>query len=228
MSNSHRINRGEEPVYETTEDFFFIERTDSENALDTILELVTNRIPDKFGLDPMKDVQVLSPMHRGSVGVASLNTRLQDALNPQGQAIPRRNFRVGDRVIQIRNNYDLDVFNGDMGIIRGVLIDDQTVRVEYEGRGMVEYEFNELDNLNLAYSITIHKSQGSEYPAVVMPLVWDHYVMLQRNVLYTGITRAKQLVVLVGDPKALKRALKNTDSTRRNTRLAERLKEWKK
>jgi exodeoxyribonuclease V alpha subunit len=228
ISNSHRINRGEEPVYEKSEDFFFIERDDPEKALDTVLELVTQRIPDKFELDPMKDIQVLAPMHRGSVGVSSLNSRLQDALNPSGQPIPRRNFRVGDKVIQVRNNYDLDVFNGDMGIIRGVNVEEQEVRVEYEGRGLVAYDFNDLDNLSLSYAITIHKSQGSEYPALVMPLVWEHYVMLQRNVLYTGITRAKRLVVLVGDPKAMKRALKNTDSTRRNTRLAERLKEWKK
>jgi exodeoxyribonuclease V alpha subunit len=228
ISNSHRINRGEEPVYERSEDFFFIERDDPEKALDTVVELITKRIPDKFQLDPMKDIQVMAPMHRGAAGVAALNTTLQETLNHSGQPIPRRNFRVGDKVIQVRNNYDMDVFNGDMGLISGVNTEDQEVRVDYEGRGSVAYEFNDLDNLNLSYAITIHKSQGSEYPAVVIPLVWEHYVMLQRNVLYTAITRARKLVVLVGDPRAMKRALQNTDSTRRNTRLAERLKEWKK
>jgi len=228
ISNSHRINRGEEPIYEKSEDFFFIERDEPERTMSTVVELITNRIPDKFGLDPMTEVQVMSPMHRGATGVSAMNTTLQDVLNPTGQPVPRRNFRVGDKVIQVRNNYDLDVFNGDMGIIAGVNAEEQEVRVDYESKGPVAYEFNDLDNLNLSYAITVHKSQGSEYPAVVIPLVWEHYVMLQRNVLYTAITRAKQLVVLVGDSRAMNRALKNIDSTRRNTRLAERLKEWKK
>ena len=170
----------------------------------------------------MRDIQVLSPMHRGPVGVANLNQALQAALNAQGAAISRRGFRIGDRVIQQRNNYDLDVFNGDMGRVEAVDEEAQTLRVDFDGRPVL-YAFDQIDDLNLAYAITVHKSQGSEYPAVVMPLVSQHFMLLQRNVLYTGVTRAKKLVVIVGDPKALRRALHNTEVTRRHTRLAERL-----
>jgi exodeoxyribonuclease V alpha subunit len=221
IRNAHRINRGENPEF-NADDFFFVERPEAERAVGTVVELVTARIPRKFGMDPMRDVQVLSPMHRGPVGVANLNQALQAALNPRGAVTSRRGFRIGDRVIQQRNNYDLDVFNGDMGRIEAVDEDAQSLTVVFDGRPVI-YGFDELDDLSLAYAITVHKSQGSEYPAVVIPLVSQHYMLLQRNVLYTGVTRAKKLVVLVGDPKALRRALHNTEVTRRHTRLAERL-----
>jgi exodeoxyribonuclease V alpha subunit len=187
-----------------------------------VLELVANRIPNKFGFDPWKDIQVLSPMHRGEAGVANLNTHLQETLNPDGQAIPRKGFRVGDKVIQTRNNYELDVFNGDVGRITVVSEEVKELHVQFEDR-VALYTFDDLDDLSLAYAITVHKSQGSEYPALVIPLASQHYLMLQRNILYTAITRGKSLVVVVGDQKALRRALHNTDVSRRNTRLAERL-----
>ncbi len=221
IRNAHRINSGENPEF-NADDFFFVERPEAERAIGTVVELVTSRIPRKFGLDPMRDIQVLSPMHRGPVGVANINQALQAALNTQGAVTARRGFRIGDRVIQQRNNYDLDVFNGDMGRIESVDDDAQTYTIVFDGRPVI-YGYEELDDLTLAYAITVHKSQGSEYPAVVMPLVSQHFMLLQRNVLYTGVTRAKKLVVLVGDPKALRRALHNTDVTRRHTRLAERL-----
>ena len=221
VRNAHRINRGEKPEGDT-DDFFFIERKDPAAALATIIELVQNRIPGKFGLDPMRDIQVLAPMHRGDCGVANLNERLQEALNPTGTPIDRKNFRLGDKVIQQRNNYDLDVFNGDLGTITLVDVETKELHVAFEDR-VVLYGFDELDDLTLAYAVTVHKSQGSEYPAIVMPLVTQHYMMLQRNVLYTAITRARRLVILVGDPKALALALANTRVTRRNTRLSERL-----
>ncbi|MCH7959876.1 MAG: ATP-dependent RecD-like DNA helicase [Candidatus Hydrogenedentes bacterium] len=221
VRNAHRINRGEKPEGDT-DDFFFIERKDPAAALATIVEVVKNRIPGKFGLDPMRDIQVLAPMHRGDCGVANLNLQLQEALNPGGTPIDRKNFRLGDKVIQQRNNYDLDVFNGDLGTITLVDVETKELHVAFEDR-VVLYGFDELDDLTLAYAVTVHKSQGSEYPAIVMPLVTQHYMMLQRNVLYTAITRARRLVILVGDPKAMALALANTRVTRRNTRLSERL-----
>ncbi len=221
VRNAHRINRGEDPEF-NADDFFFVEREDPERVVSTIAEIVTTRIPRKWGLDPLRDVQVLSPMHRGPAGVANLNQVLQGVLNEKGRPAPRRNFRLGDRVIQQRNNYDLDVFNGDMGRVDAIDEEAQTLTVVFDNRPVL-YGFDETDDLSLAYAITVHKAQGSEYSAVVMPLVPQHFMLLQRNVLYTGVTRAKKLVVLVGDPKALRRALHNTDVTRRHTRLAERL-----
>ncbi len=221
IRNAHRINRGLYPEF-NADDFFFVERTDPERALATVIEVVTKRMPDRFGLDPMRDIQVLSPMHRGALGVANLNESLQAALNPDGRAASRKNFREGDRVIQLRNNYELDVFNGDMGRVSDIDEESSTVRVEFDGRP-VAYGFDELDELGLAYAITVHKSQGSEYPAVILPMIPQHFMLLQRNVFYTAATRAKKLVVIVGDPKALRRAIGNTTVTRRHTRLAERL-----
>lgn len=219
---AHRINTGQTPEF-TTDDFFFVERTDPERALSTVVDLVTTRMPARFGLDPMRDIQVLSPMHRGALGVANLNEALQAALNPNGRPSPRRNFREGDRVIQLRNNYELDVFNGDMGRVSAIDEDTSTVRIDFDGRP-VAYSFDEMDELALAYAITVHKSQGSEYPAVILPMVPQHFMLLQRNVFYTAVTRAKKLVVIVGDPKSMRRAIGNTAVTRRHTRLAERLK----
>ncbi len=221
IANAHRVNRGESPQF-NSEDMFFVERETPEEVLETVIELVTKRIPKKFGLDPTRDIQVLSPMHRGPAGVATLNERLQLALNPDGAPVPRRGLRLGDKVIQTRNNYELDVYNGDVGLIARVEDEAKELHVRLDDREFV-CDFDDLDDLSLAYAITIHKSQGSEYPAVVIPIVRQHYMMLQRNVLYTAITRGKRLVILVGHPKALAQAVRSTDVVRRHTRLAERL-----
>ena len=221
VANAHRINGGKSPEF-NAEDFFFIERNEPQKILDTIIELVAERIPRKFNLDPLREIQVMAPMHRGEVGVMNLNEQLQAALNPEGAPVPKRNFRLGDKVMQTRNNYELDVYNGDAGIISLVDEDARELHVQFDDRAIL-YNFDELDNLTLAYAITIHKSQGSEYPAIIMPLVPQHFMMLQRNVLYTAITRGKRLVILVGQSKALHMAIRNTDFARRNTRLAERL-----
>jgi len=219
VSNAHRINRGQVPEFNET-DFFLIPRDDAAAASDTIVELVARRMPPKFELDPKTDIQVLSPMRRGDAGTVKLNEALQDALNPHGELLPKRAFRVGDKVMQQRNNYDLDVYNGDVGFIAAVDGDD--CRVDFDGRP-VTYAPRDVDQLSLAYAATIHKSQGSEYPAVVMPFLSQHYMMLQRNVLYTGITRGKRLVIIVGNEKAIRMAVRSTQSTRRSTKLAERL-----
>lgn len=221
VANAHRINRGEEPVF-NTEDFFMVERHDPKKAVETVVELVSSRIPNKFGLDAVKDIQVLAPVHRGEAGVSNLNEALQAALNPDGEPIGRKAFRVGDKVMQLRNNYELDVYNGDVGVIRMADETAQEAEVQFDDR-VVLYPFEDLDNLGLAYAATIHKSQGSEYPAVVMPLLPQHYIMLQRNVLYTGVTRGKRLVVIVGSPKAVSRAVRTAEAVRRNTRLSDRL-----
>jgi exodeoxyribonuclease V alpha subunit len=221
ITNAHRINRGLYPEFNTT-DFFFVERKDPTRALETVVELVAERIPERYAMDPLRDIQVLAPMHRGDAGVSALNAALQERLNPAGQPVPRRVFRAGDKVMQLRNNYELDVYNGDVGVVQGIDEEAQEVRVAFDDR-IVVYPLEELDDVGLAYAATVHKSQGSEYRAVVIPLLTQHYLMLQRNVLYTAVTRGKELVVLVGEPKALRRAIQNTEQTRRHTRLAERL-----
>ncbi|MCP4667279.1 MAG: ATP-binding domain-containing protein, partial [Deltaproteobacteria bacterium] len=171
-------------------DFFFIERSEPEATLATIKHLVAERIPRSFGFDSWEAIQVLTPMQRGLLGAGNLNAELQELLNPRGEAVTRgsRLLRAGDRVMQLRNNYDLEVFNGDIGRIEAIDIEEQRVRVGFDGRG-VEYDFSELDELTLSYACSIHKSQGSEYPCVVIPLHTQHYMMLQRNLLYTAITR---------------------------------------
>ncbi|GMV99169.1 MAG: ATP-dependent RecD-like DNA helicase [Candidatus Hydrogenedentota bacterium] len=221
ISNAHRINRGLEPEF-NDRDFFFIERTDPKKLLDTVVEIATERLPKRFNLDPVRDIQVLSPMHRGDAGVGQLNETMQRVLNPNLQPIGRRLFGLGDKVMQTRNNYELDVYNGDVGIVS--LVDEPTkeAHIQFDDREVL-YPFDDLDELTLAYACTVHKSQGSEYPAVIIPLSTQHFLMLQRNVLYTAITRASRIVVLIGDPKALRMAVRNTDVARRNTRLAERL-----
>ena len=203
---------------------FFIEKDIPEEMLDTIIGLVKTRLPRKFGLDPFMDIQVLAPMNRGTVGTAKLNDALQAALNPNGLQVCRgsRVFRVGDKVMQIRNDYDREVFNGDIGVITGIDAENQEVTVEIDGVG-VAYDFADLDELVLAYAVSIHKSQGAEYPAVVIPLSTQHYVMLQRNLLYTDVTRGKRLVVLVGTRKALNIAIKNNKIMQRYSGLAMRL-----
>ncbi len=224
ITNAHRINQGELPDQQGT-DYFFIARDDPEAALATLQEVVCERIPKRFGLDPVDDVQVLAPMHRGVVGAANLNEVLQRTLNPTGASITRgsRTFRTGDKVMQVKNDYDKDVFNGDIGRIIAVGDGDQAeVLVEFDGR-RVSYPPEELDQLVLAYAVTVHKSQGSEYPAVVIPLMTQHYMMLQRSLLYTAITRGKRLVVVIGQPRALAMAVRTQDARTRMSALGLRL-----
>ena len=221
ITNAHRINRGDYPQFNAA-DFFFVERKEPPKALETIVELVTDRIPQKFGLDPKRDIQVISPMHRGEAGVAQINESLQEALNPTGTPVPRRTLRVGDKVLQTRNNYELDVYNGDVGVLTVLDEANKEVQVNYDDRAVL-HPFDDLDDLTLAYAVTVHKAQGSEYPCVVLALLNQHYMLLQRNMLYTAITRGKQLVIVVGHPAAVSTAIRNTSTSRRNTRLAERL-----
>lgn len=218
ITNAHRINRGEWPdLTAPPRDFFFIEEDVPEKVVATIKTLCAERIPRKFGLE----VQVLTPMHKGPCGAENLNRELQAVLNPSGPSLSRygRIYRVGDRVMQLRNNYDKEVFNGDLGRIRRLDLVEQEVIVAVDGRE-VRYEFTDLDELMPAYAITVHKSQGNEYPAVVMPVVTQHFLLLQRNLLYTAVTRGKQLVVLVGSRKALARAVRNDRTATRYGRLA--------
>lgn len=228
ITNAHRINRGEMPVLDNQRsvDFFLFREEDPEKAAALVVDLVQTRIPRKFGLAPGQ-IQVLSPMHRGAVGVTSLNAALQSALNPPRPSAGERQvggraYRVGDRVMQIRNNYDKDVFNGDMGQITSIDLEEQVVAVQMDDRA-VRYDFLELDELVHAYAVSVHKSQGSEFPAVVIPLLPTHYMMLQRNLLYTAITRAQRLVVLVGVPRAVAIAVRNDRANQRYSGLAERL-----
>ncbi len=223
--NAHRVNAGESLLAEeegADSDFYFIERTEPEAILATLKDLVVHRIPQRFGLDPVDDVQVLSPMHKGLLGAARLNADLQALLNPGGREVGGRGFRTGDKVMQLRNNYDHDVYNGDIGRIVSIDDVDAEVLVRFDGRD-VRYALRALHEIALAYACSIHKAQGSEYPCVVMPLHTQHYVMLQRNLLYTGITRGRRLVVVVGSRRALALAIKNTRTDERCTRLAPRL-----
>jgi exodeoxyribonuclease V alpha subunit len=224
--NAHRIRAGQMPIAEavTDPDFFLIERRQPEEILETIGQLVGQRIPRRFGLDPHQDIQVLSPMHRGPLGTERLNAMLRDLLNPSGRELVRGGnvLRIGDKVMQTRNNYDLEVWNGDIGKILEIDEVDQVVRVGFDTR-TVAYDFGALDELTLAYACSIHKSQGSEYPCVIVPVHTQHYVMLQRNLLYTAITRARRLAILVGEPKALELAVGKGRLRPRYTRLAERL-----
>lgn len=226
--NAHRIRQGEMPLLEAAEgeepDFFFIEQEDPERAADTILELVCRRIPRRFGFDPVEEIQVLAPMHKGEAGVARLNARLQEALNPgtAGLARGERVFRVHDKVMQVRNNYDKEVFNGDIGRIVSVSSAAREVVVRFEERELT-YDFAELDELVHAFAVSVHKAQGSEYPAVVLPLLTQHYVLLQRNLIYTALTRARKLAVFVGSKKALAIGVKSRRTERRMTLLRERL-----
>lgn len=228
--NAHRVNAGEMPEFDKDyesglKDFYFIEQDDPEKALELIKTLVTERIPERFNFDPLEDIQVLSPMHKGSIGTTRLNSELQQVLNKaKGAKIQRmgRVFQEGDKVMQVRNNYDKDVYNGDIGIIYSINGEDQKLTVKMDN-GLVSYDFQELEELIHAYAISIHKSQGSEYPAVVIPVLTQHYVMLQRNLLYTAITRGKKLVIIVGTKKALAIAVKNINTRKRWTRLSSRL-----
>jgi exodeoxyribonuclease V alpha subunit len=226
--NSHRINQGELPlenVEGTESDFYTIIAETPAEIHAKLLAVVTQRIPSRFGFDPIRQIQVLTPMHRGDLGVRGLNQDLQARLNPSGEPRIHRfgwTFACGDKVLQTINNYEKEVFNGDIGYITMFKLDEQEVYIDFEGR-LVAYRYDELDELVLAYATTIHKSQGSEYPAVVIPLSLQHYTMLQRNLIYTAVTRGKQLVVLIGQQKAITLAVQNYNANRRQTLLCQRL-----
>ena len=225
VMSAHAINRGCFPDISNGQhtDFFFMKQEEPEKVAETIVSLVRDRLPKAYR-QPTANIQVLTPMQRGVVGAANLNMALQQALNYNTAALVRGGYtyKEGDRVMQLRNNYDKDVYNGDLGYVRSVDMEERTLTVDFDGL-LVEYEVSELDELTLAYATTIHKSQGSEYPIVVMPVLMTHYVMLQRNLIYTGITRAKKICVLVGQTKALAYAIHNMKVLKRNTRLKERL-----
>ena len=223
--NAHRINKGQMPELEAVpgSDFFFVDAPDAEVGVAKLLAVVGQRIPARFGLDPVRDVQVLCPMNRGGMGARALNGELQAALNPPGELRVERfgwTYGPGDKVMQVANNYERDVFNGDLGVVSGIDTEEGELSVTFDGREVV-YGFGELDELVLAYATTIHKAQGSEYPAVVIPLTTQHYAMLARNLLYTGVTRGKRLVVLVGQRRALGIALRNQGGRRRWSKLRE-------
>jgi exodeoxyribonuclease V alpha subunit len=229
VANAHRINAGDFPLTRGLEDFFFFPRPEAEPCAELTVELVAERIPRRFGLNPGRDIQVLTPTHRGPAGVANLNVLLQAALNPpdRGRAEHRMGatvFRIGDRVLQVRNNYDLDVYNGDIGEVVAIDPIEQLLTVRYDGERAVAYDFSLLDELTLAYAISVHKAQGAEYPCIVIPMLTQHYTLLQRNLLYTAVTRAKNLVVLLGDRRAVAMAVKNNRVAERYTGLARRLK----
>jgi exodeoxyribonuclease V alpha subunit len=223
--NAHRINRGLMPDFTPVEggDFYFVDAADAEEGVRKLLTIVQKRIPKRFGLDPIRDIQVLCPMNRGGLGARSLNIELQNALNPPREIRIDRfgwAFCPGDKVMQVENDYDKDVYNGDLGVVSRIDMEEGELRADLDGRE-VTYGFGELDELVLAYATTIHKSQGSEYPAVVIPLTTQHYPMLQRNLVYTGVTRGKRLVVLVGQRKALAIAVKGAQTRRRWSKLRE-------
>jgi exodeoxyribonuclease V alpha subunit len=233
VENAHRINRGQMPLFHKGAagtrpgDFYLFPAEDAERAAGLIVDLVQNRIPRQFGFNPFDDIQVLSPLHRGAAGVGELNRRLQEVLNPAAEGKPERRqgahiFRAGDRVMEIRNNYDKEVFNGDMGRITALDLEDQALTVRIDDVD-VAYDFSELDELVHAYAVSVHKSQGSEYRAVVVPVLTQHYVMLQRNLLYTAVTRAKDLVVLVGTKQAIAITVRNNQIIERHTALDFRL-----
>ena len=225
--NAHRINNGEMPETVADSDFFFIEREEPEEIPPTLLDVVAARLPRKLGIDAIRDIQVLCPMNRGSLGAIQMNKHLQERLNPARSGEPEVekfgwHFRPRDKVIQTRNNYDKEVFNGDIGFVEAIDVMEREIRISFDGRCVV-YDFNELDEVSLAYAITIHKSQGSEFPVVVMPLAMQQYLLLQRNLIYTGVTRGKSMVVLIGQKKALETAVRNRKSVQRFSALVQRL-----
>jgi exodeoxyribonuclease V alpha subunit len=224
--NAHRINRGVMPETqsEPDADFFFVERDEKEDVLTTVIDLVTTRLPRKYRYDPLDDIQVLAPMRKGMIGIDQLNASLQERLNPKGESIQRGGccYRVGDKVMQLRNNYQKEVFNGDIGRIRHIDHVDQELLVDFDGVD-VPYEFQDLDELTTAYAVSIHKYQGSECPCIVMPVHTTHFKMLHKNLLYTGVTRGKKLVILVGSKRALAIAVNTNDALQRHTGLRQRL-----
>jgi exodeoxyribonuclease V alpha subunit len=225
--NAHRINNGQMPKlgsFSGETDFYFIEKEDPEEVLQIILELAKERVSKKFGFDPFDDIQVLTPMHRGTVGAGNLNSELQETLNPGEGGLLRgtRSFRVNDKVMQIKNNYDKEVFNGDIGKIVRIDFENQEISITFDGRS-VDYDYTDLDEIVLAYAVSVHKSQGSEYPAVIIPILTQHYMLLQRNLIYTAVTRGRKLVVIVGTRKALAIGVKNNKTEKRFTYLRHRL-----
>jgi exodeoxyribonuclease V alpha subunit len=227
ITNAHRINQGRLPEAgdSSESDFFFIAAETPESIHDRLMQVVTERIPRRFGLHPVLEVQVLTPMNRGGLGARSLNIELQKKLNPEARPQVTRygwTYAPGDKVIQTVNNYDKDVFNGDIGRVARIDEEEQTIFVDYDGRH-VAYDLGELDEISLAYATTVHKSQGSEYPAVVIPIATQHYTLLERNLLYTAVTRGKRLVVVIGQRRALAIAVKRVGSVKRLTNLKSRL-----
>ena len=228
IMNAHRINKGEAIDMRggKESDFFFASKESNEEVVETLVKYCTQNLPRYYHVDAFRDIQVLTPMQRGTCGAANLNQVLQEAMNPTRIFLHRggTQYRLRDKVMQIRNDYDKEVFNGDIGTVTKVDMEERELTVDFDGRDVV-YDVTELDELVLAYAVTIHKAQGSEYPIVVMPFTMSHFVMLQRNLLYTGVTRAKKILVLIGEKKAVYYAIKNEKTTERNTKLAERLRE---
>jgi exodeoxyribonuclease V alpha subunit len=227
--NAHRVNEGEFPIVKggdqgESADFHFIEEENPEKILDRILTLCRESLPGRYGFHPIRDIQVLTPMYKGIIGATHLNDELQKDLNPHGLPVTlgSRTFKLGDKVMQIVNNYEKDVFNGDIGWVSKIDQEEREIRIDFDGRS-VPYEFSEVDEIVLAYAISVHKSQGSEYPAVILPVTTQHFLLLQRNLIYTGMSRARKLVVLIGTSKALAMAIKNNQPQRRFTHLSRRL-----
>jgi len=229
--NAHRIRRGDFPVFESLDneknrsEFYFIEQSDPVKVASAIVELCSKTIPERFGFDPVNDIQVLTPMHKGVIGTTNLNQILQNVLNPNPVVIEARGntLKLADKVMHLRNNYQKEVFNGDIGTVNTIYHKKEVFSVNYYGR-IVDYDFMEMDEISLAYAISVHKSQGSEYPVVVLPMMKQHFVLLQRNLLYTAITRGRRLVIVVGTKHALNVALKNNKPKKRLSSLAFRLK----
>jgi exodeoxyribonuclease V alpha subunit len=233
-SNAHHVRLGHLPELPKGEnsgnlkDFYFIRESDPEQIVGKIIQMVSKNIPDRFGFNPFQDIQVLTPMHAGVTGTINLNRRLQSVLNPDGAGFEYREqwFKIGDKLMQQQNDYEKQVFNGDMGRIVACDPKSREVHVEFD-QGTVRYSAKEIDQLALAYAISVHKSQGSEYPALILPLTTQHYMMLQRNLLYTALTRGKQLVILIGMEKAVAMAVKNEDARTRHTSLPRHFREIK-
>jgi exodeoxyribonuclease V alpha subunit len=228
ITNAHKVNKGEpiELKGDKNSNFFFIEEENAELMGEKIITLCKKRLPAYYQVNPIRDIQVLTPMQKTPIGASHLNTLLQAALNPSKESLQRgaTHYKLYDKVMQMRNNYDKEVYNGDIGIITSVHLEDKSLKVNFDGRE-VSYEILELDELSLAYATTIHKAQGSEYPIVILPISLSHYIMLQRNLLYTGITRAKKIVVLIGSKKAIHIAIQNSKVETRNTQLSRRIEE---
>ena len=224
IRNAHKVRDGQFPYIKNkdSEDFFFLEKNDPEEAVNLILHLLSNKIPSSFGMDPLKDVQVLVPTNKGVCGVINLNSRIQEMLNPGSTGLLHGNrwFRVGDKVIQLKNNYNKDIYNGDIGIITSIDMELKEASIDYDGR-KVDYSFYEMDEINHSYAISIHKSQGSEFKCVIIPLLTSHYMLLQRNLLYTALTRARELAILVGSKKAIGMAVNKNIVEKRYTSLKE-------
>lgn len=236
ITNAHRINQGQMPVFQSTDqvvggvssnDFFLFPAENADEAADWVEDIVCNRIPSKFDFDPLSQIQVLAPMYRGPAGVNALNQRLQASLNPPADNKPEESlfgqtFRQGDKVMQTQNNYDKDVYNGDIGQVMSINPVEHTLEINFDGR-RVSYDWADADQLVLAYAVSVHKAQGSEFVAVVVPVITAHYMMLQRNLLYTAITRARRLCVLVGNRRAIGIAVRNNRVAQRYSALAWRL-----